>query len=253
MTTIGNTIIRTARCDDSMAWARQHSHAVRDGTLFIPDVLTRARGRHNRTWLLEDGQCTMTCILKPLPQHIIAYNALTTLTMALSIGLVSPFIRYGAQLKWPNDCVFDNKKYGGMLMETIWVDHKLQAVILGFSLNITNAIDAKHPLADIATSVCQQTTEPLTLETIQALVINALDTQYQSWKNGDYQSIYTSWKLLQRYHNVPLHVHERDGSYIAGIVTDYLPTGELVLTVDNNPCTIPLHQVSYLIGEQSSI
>lgn len=228
MDPIGQLIITEQQCDDSMAWARQMVPLASDGTVLITRELTKARGRQGRRWVLASGQITHTLILKPaLPAP--NEQALATLTMALTLGLWAPFQHRGVTLKWPNDLYLNNKKLGGMLLENLWQDGKLAAVIAGYSININNSCCSHDVLSSIATSLNDETGQPYDLGALQLQLFGSLSQFYRQWQQGEYQEIFQLWRRHQGYLGKPIKVHNRDGSLLEGIAQDVLPNGDLIL------------------------
>jgi BirA family transcriptional regulator, biotin operon repressor / biotin---[acetyl-CoA-carboxylase] ligase len=227
---IGQLIIVEQTCEDSMAWARQVLPTVSDGTVLIARQLAQARGRQGRTWVLAQGQITHTIVLKP--QNFIANEqALTTLNMALSLGLLQPLQPHNVTLKWPNDFYLNDKKLGGMLFENLWQEDKLTGIVLGYSLNINNSCANDDQLCDIATSLADAGGHEVDHELLQTELFASLSKFYALWKSGNYTEIFRLWRHAQGYLGKPIKVHSKDGSLLEGIAQDVLPSGDLVLAV----------------------
>ena len=117
-----------------MQWAKQHLNEAPDGAVFLTEKLTHARGRQGRTWELMDGQLCVTLILKPKNLHTIKPEQLSLrlnqLNMAITHGIQEPLQTIGVGLKWPNDFMARNKKVGGIIMELVWHNEKIQGIIL---------------------------------------------------------------------------------------------------------------------------
>lgn len=246
MDPIGHLIIAEQQCDDSMAWARQMLPVASDGTVLIARELTKARGRQGRSWVLASGQITHTLILKPA-LNAPSEQALATLTMALTLGLWSPFQHHGVTLKWPNDLYLNGKKLGGMLLENLWHDNQLAAVIVGYSININNSCRSHEVLSSIATSLSDETNGQTDLGQLQLQLFASLSKFYRQWQQGEYQEIFQLWRRHQGYLNKPIKVHNRDGSLVEGIAQDVLPNGDLVLSI---PAADRTHIVTFAQVEE---
>jgi len=63
---IGNKVYRAKSIGDSMAWAKQHLQEASDGSVFLADQLTQAKGRQGRVWMVHPDQLIVTFVLKTI-------------------------------------------------------------------------------------------------------------------------------------------------------------------------------------------
>ncbi len=244
---IGSTFFRTKSCDNSIQWAKDNLASAPDGSVFIAETLTAARGRQGRTWQCAPGQIAVTILLKPtlfqnLEEQDVAIE-LNHLSMALSLGILDPLHTYGAGLKWPNDFYLAEKKVGGMLIEIVWHDEKPIAAILGFAINVNNHFDTHHPLASIATSLSDQTTTIIDESQLLTNLLISLDLWYQNWLAQNNNLIFESWKKKQLFLGKKINVHLHDKSIISGILKDVTPNGDAIIQHDDSLTTISFYEV----------
>jgi BirA family transcriptional regulator, biotin operon repressor / biotin---[acetyl-CoA-carboxylase] ligase len=234
---IGKKVYRQHTVTDSMAWAQEHSDDAPDGSVFLADVLTQAKGRHNRTWCIHPGQLIVTFVLKPSATFFAAPedNAirLNQLSMAISLGILGQLKTYGIALKWPNDFVSDHKKVGGMLMQVGWHHTTPRSIVIGFALNVNNRFTADDPLASRATSLCTIAGTELDRRTLYKDTLSHLNRWYMEWKHHKFAEIYRQWRSEQSCLGHPLTVHQSDGSLINGRAQQVFPNGDLALLDDN--------------------
>ena len=187
---LGSNVIRKDVCDNSMAWAREHLHTAPDGTLFVAQTLTAAKGQYDRVWQLRDGQLTLTLLLKPTKSE-----HLQVLNMAIALGIAGA-LGQEITLKKPNDFIAHGKKLGGMLIEVVWTGKNLDGIILGFGLNINNRFEPGDPLEAIATSLCQVTTQSYDLAELTQATLDSLDYFYKRWQNDEHEVIKNAYHML---------------------------------------------------------
>lgn len=235
--TIGSKIYRTESTSDSMAWAKEHMNEAPDGSIFLADSFTHARGRQGRTWQVSPGQLMVTILLKPA--QIALFSAedfairLNQLTMAISLGILEPLKQFGVQLKWPNDFVALHKKVGGILVHVIWSGEKPLGIIVGFAINVNNEFSPDNELFDIATSLKTVSGATQELRPLYKNMLNSLNSWYSCWQEGNFMSIYKTWKEQQAYLGTTLEIHQKDGSLIKGTAQQVMPNGDLLL-IDHN-------------------
>lgn len=249
-TAIGHKVYRIKTTDDSFAWAQEYANEAPDGSVFLADQLTKARGRQGRTWEIYDGQLTVTILLKP--QNLSSLSPedlpvrLNQLTMALSLGIITPLIQHGAWLKWPNDIMIGTKKMGGLLSRLIWQGQKPSAIVVGFSLNINNIFQENSQLFSIATSLRQEMGAPFEIRPLYFDILGSLNHWYSLWHTEKFMDIYKSWKQLQGYLGKEISIHQKDGSVLTGTAQQVLPNGDLMLSDKNKK----MQHVSFYMVEE---
>lgn len=244
---IGSVFYHTASCDNSMQWAKENLASAPNGAVFIAETLTAARGRQGRTWEYTPGQITVTILLKPTLIKSLEYQdialQLNHLSMALSLGIVTPLNNYEVGLKWPNDFYLADKKIGGMLVEIVWQNEQPIAVILGFAINVNNHFTREHSLAKIATSLYDRTKTTIDESELLAKLLTSLDVWYQTWLTKSYTLIFESWKQQQLFLGKKINVHYHNGSKISGILKDLAPNGDALLDHNGTSTTISFYEI----------
>lgn len=245
---IGSKLYRMHTCDDSFAWAKSHINDAPDGSVFLADVLTKARGRHGRVWSVYPGQLIITILLKPQNLEHIGQEdlpiRLNQLNMALSLGILEPLKIYNVSLKWPNDFIFEDKKLGGMLMQLIWNNQAPAGIIVGFALNSNNIFSEDDPLISQATSLCSITGAPVDMRALYKQILGQLDCWYACWRDGKFDIIYKLWKNSQAFMQQRITVHQHNGDVISGVMEQVLPYGDMVIKLDSGKQqTVSFYQI----------
>ena len=60
------------------------------------------------------------------------------------------------KIKWPNDLLIHGLKLSGILVESIFQDNQIQAIVIGFGINVNQKL-FHDDIKEIATSLYQQT------------------------------------------------------------------------------------------------
>jgi BirA family transcriptional regulator, biotin operon repressor / biotin---[acetyl-CoA-carboxylase] ligase len=110
------------------------------GTVVIAERQTNGRGRDGRVWESPAGGLYMSAVLRP-PMPIVD---VPPMTLAIGIGVCEAIRTTGAAavLKWPNDVLVDGRKLAGVLVEAQSQGNRLEAVIVGIGINLTNELPA---------------------------------------------------------------------------------------------------------------
>lgn len=131
-----------------------------DRTLFITEEQTTGRGRRGRSWL-SAGKKSLTFSLLLRPQASPSLLPVVPLLVGLAVsqafdGLLNRRQGQGPPvlLKWPNDLIAagNQKKIGGILVESILEEQRVDALIIGIGLNL-NQTHFTGDLSPVATSI----------------------------------------------------------------------------------------------------
>ncbi|KQP47621.1 biotin--[acetyl-CoA-carboxylase] ligase [Pseudorhodoferax sp. Leaf274] len=98
-------------------------------TLLVAERQTAGRGRMGRPWQAEVGSSLAVSLALPLAPA--DWSGLSLAVGVAVAGALHPALR----LKWPNDLWFDDRKLGGILIETVAASGVRHAII-GIGLNI---------------------------------------------------------------------------------------------------------------------
>ena len=112
--------------DEAAPLARQ---GAPEGTTVIAQVQTGGRGRRGRTWHSPAGGLWLSLVLRPR----LAREQWPLLGLAASAGAadaVGEVARLPVRVKWPNDLLVEERKVGGVLIETSGT-----AAIAGIGIN----------------------------------------------------------------------------------------------------------------------
>lgn len=133
------TIHRLATCDSTNEEAKRLARdGAPEGTVIVADEQTAGRGTKGRKWFSPAGAgLYVSVILRP------GMDASLSL-LPLAAGLAArEAVERGAgveaELRWPNDIVWQGKKLGGILCEGGLSGFQLRYSIVGLGLNIAQA------------------------------------------------------------------------------------------------------------------
>jgi BirA family transcriptional regulator, biotin operon repressor / biotin---[acetyl-CoA-carboxylase] ligase len=114
-------------------------------SLCIAITQNRGKGQKNRQWISQAEQGLWCSIGLPMPK-----NLPQGLSLAVGLGVVQGLVHLttpnaagfgdrGWQIKWPNDIWWQQRKLGGILIETTPIPHTpaaMQYVVIGMGLNL---------------------------------------------------------------------------------------------------------------------
>ena len=122
-------VLPTIDSTNSELMRRAHT-GVAEPVLLVAAEQTAGRGRRGRGWVSEPGASLIFSLGLPL-------NPADWSGLSLAVGVsLAESLDPAVRLKWPNDLWWEDRKLGGILVETANVGSQRYA-ILGIGLNVT--------------------------------------------------------------------------------------------------------------------
>jgi BirA family biotin operon repressor/biotin-[acetyl-CoA-carboxylase] ligase len=125
-----------------------------EGTLIVADEQTKGKGRMGRSWHSPPRVgLWMSLILRPeiSPFKAPGLSICAGLALAQAINQITGM---EARIKWPNDCLLNGRKVGGILLELSAELDRINFVIAGVGVNVNQRpSDFPRKLSAVATSV----------------------------------------------------------------------------------------------------
>src|SRR5882672_1417290 len=130
---------------------RQARAGAAEGLCIVAREQTMGRGRLDRSWQSpKDAGLYFSIVLRPQ----LKINAWPLLTLMSALAVSDALMKAGgrrADIKWPNDLCFDDRKVCGILAETVETEIG-PAAIVGIGINL-KADSLPETVKDLATSV----------------------------------------------------------------------------------------------------
>jgi BirA family transcriptional regulator, biotin operon repressor / biotin---[acetyl-CoA-carboxylase] ligase len=152
MTLLKPTILRFDSIDSTNLEAiRQARAGAPEGLCVVARAQTQGRGRLDRSWQSpKDAGLYFSIVLRP-GIEIKAWPLITLMAALAVCDALMKACNLRADIKWPNDLCFDDRKLCGILAETV-ESEIAPAAVLGIGINLN--IDGLPPtVADLAISV----------------------------------------------------------------------------------------------------
>jgi len=182
---LSSTLFTNIFCFDSVsstntvALEKAHDDPSREFVI-LSDTQTGGKGRHGRTWFSPAGKNSyLSLVLRP---HIKISDAsmLSILSGVAVCEALRDISGIPIRIKWPNDLVFENRKLGGILIETR-TEHSLVTIgVIGIGLNISlENDDLPEDLRGNATSLFIETSKSFKREDIVLKVLEHISDHYR--------------------------------------------------------------------------
>lgn len=194
---------------------------------------TEGRGRMGRVWTSSEGNLFVSVLLQPekplndLSQ--LSFVAAVAVLEALE-GLVPEGNRL--QCKWPNDILLNDRKIGGILLESFQSGDNGTAkawVVVGVGVNV----DSYPPRTEFpATCLKDAGVELVSAKIILSRFIHHFIECYNTWNTKGFAAIRKKWIAAAWGMDKRLCARLPDGN-IEGVCLGLDPSGSLLLKLDN--------------------
>ena len=148
-----------------------------DGTIVLAREQTKGRGRAGHAWHSpRDGGVYLSIVFHPRDlSHPAPLVILAGLGIAEQLERSLPGLR--PMLKWPNDLMLGDGKFGGLLAEAAWSDAAPRYLVVGAGVNV-RPLGRKAPKAVRAggTALDDHLEQPAALVDVAAAVVRGLES-----------------------------------------------------------------------------
>lgn len=171
---------------------------------------TNGKGRLNRKWVSEEGNLYCSFLLKP--QHLVKDFTQIPFVAALAVArAINPVFeeKNAISLKWPNDILLNDKKLGGILVETVNAQSKFPWVVVGIGLNIEH-FPKDTSLA--ATSLKDAGVEIISAKIILSRIMNCFFPLMDEWEDKGFDDIKNEWEKHAAYKQEKVSFKQNDMS-----------------------------------------
>ena len=187
---VGQRVICYPSLTSTMAVAREEAQqGAPEGTVVIADEQTAGRGRMGRVWRSPRGSIALSVILYPDIIYLPSLIMVASLAVVHSIELVTGL---KPQVKWPNDILIDDRKVCGILVESRVRGNVVDYSLIGIGMNVNLNPSALGEFITPATSLSQESGQPVSrLDLVRQLLVE-LDRLYLSLPAGG--AVYEEWR-----------------------------------------------------------
>ena len=205
-----------------------------DGTLILTDNQTNGKGRRQNKWVsTPDKSLTFSFILHS-ELELEKMGLLPLLTGISIVRGIESATAIQTGLKWPNDIMLNEKKMGGILIESKQIQNGL-GVVVGVGLNINeNAQDIPHNLRDNAISLAMFSGQPHSREQILSAILNEFEALYDTQMD----SIIPLWTDHCIHQNMEVSFHSEQGKQ-QGIFQGISSQGHAEIQINGETQTFP--------------
>jgi BirA family biotin operon repressor/biotin-[acetyl-CoA-carboxylase] ligase len=194
----------------------------------LAELQHAGRGRQGRRWISPFGASLALSVGWTLPQ---ATRDVPTLSLAVGVAVSRALGGLGAPgilLKWPNDVWFEDRKMGGVLVETkIWGG--TVHVVVGVGLNLYLSEAARHRIgSDRLAALDEACPSPIPRNAAAAALLDQLLSMLPLFERHGFEAFRDEWRSLDALRGRPARVLLAQGA-VDGIARGVDEDGGLLL------------------------
>lgn len=198
-----------------------------EGAVFITDEQTSGRGRNGRHWDAPPGAGLLLSVqLRPSVAVCALLGMIASLAACRAIEQTTGL---AVAIKWPNDLLVNNRKVGGVLVETEFYGEDPHFTALGVGINVNwdgiDIPDAPYPVSSLSKELGQAVSR----NQLAIALLNELDRLYLAAGQGE--SPYDDWKALVA--TLGTKVRVLTPGRFDGTAVDVSADGALVVRAEN--------------------
>ncbi len=198
------------------------------GTVIQAVEQTGGKGRLGRAWISPPGGLWLSLIIKPL-RPIDQCSSLALLFSLWIIEYLEMTTSLTFEVYWPNDIYLQERKMGGILLESSCSGGKIEWIIVGIGLNVNNSTDAFPPdLSAISLSACGVTRE---LTSTRNELLNWMEHRYLQFCEQGCEPFIPLLRSRLGMLGRRVRLTETSGTRIVKVL-DLGPEGELLIEAD---------------------
>jgi BirA family transcriptional regulator, biotin operon repressor / biotin---[acetyl-CoA-carboxylase] ligase len=204
-------------------------------SLIVTQYQYEGRGRYDRIWESFEGDNLTFSIVKSIRmdvKNVFIMNFYVSYVILNAIKDIFPEYMHGNfSLKWPNDLLIKNKKFGGILSELVNINDEYKKFIIGVGINV-NQRDFSEMIIKKATSLRIETGIIFELDDLMIRIVKGF------YENiillGDTENMLKIWKANSQIINKEVKFRKTsDNIEIRGRVIDVMNDGGIKIeTVD---------------------
>ena len=214
------------------------------GAAIFAEEQTAGRGRRGRVW----HSPTCSNLYCSLGWHfncsLDALSGLSLMVGAMLAEAISQSCGVEVQLKWPNDLYFEERKLGGVLIESLGEFEGFQVVVIGIGLNVTMPMPAAAVIDRPWTDLSKASGEVIDRNRLAVTVLDQLVSGLSDL-NASYRDYwFDRWSRRDWLRGRSIVV---EGSPpLAGVAAGIDDLGALILHTESGHCTVAGGEASIL-------
>lgn len=182
-------ILKFDTIDSTNLYAMQNLEGLKDKQVIVADYQTAGKGTHGRKWVSDNSRnACVSIVLKPEMENY-PYSNLTQYLSAILCEVLEEEYKVKPEIKWPNDIFVEGAKIAGILCEAKNKNNKIEALVLGFGVNLNMDKDELEKIDQKATSLKVLLDKDIDVEEFIKSVLERFFEEYEIFSKEGFKYI----------------------------------------------------------------
>lgn len=240
---VGANLIYKNLIDSTNEFAKKLAYeGAADGTVIVAEEQNGGKGRLQRNFFSPRAKgIWFSLILRP---QCMAKDA-PKFTLMAAVAVVKAMERFNlhAEIKWPNDIMYDGRKLVGILTEMSAEIAHVNYIVVGIGINVNIRRDEfPESIREIAASLSEMNGEKLDRAKFFCAVLEEFENLYLA---SDFKEVFKMWRKYNNTLGEKVTVFSADtGDIFTGMAIDIDEDGALIVETDGNRKTVYAGDVS---------
>lgn len=227
------TLVLLDQCESTNAeLLAQAARGAPSGTALACELQTAGRGRRGNQWLsgLATG-LTFSLLWRPGRTG----TGLAGLSLAAGVACVEALEALGlrgVRLKWPNDLMFEGRKLGGILIESVGEVRGPSAVVVGIGINVRHSPAVHEPLDRPVTELAEIRAGLPSRSVLLGEFLARLGATLETFERQGFGAFRADWVRLHAQQDQRIRVALPGGAAAVGVALGVDADGALLLRTD---------------------
>ncbi|MGM5470580.1 biotin--[acetyl-CoA-carboxylase] ligase [Flavobacteriaceae bacterium LMO-SS05] len=227
-------IIKLDAIDSTNSYLRQLSvtEDVEDFTVVVANYQTNGRGQMGSQWDSQASKNLMVSVFKDVSFLNLEHHFFISIAVSLSIlKALQSFNIKKLKVKWPNDILSENKKIGGILIENVIKQAKINATIIGFGVNINQTEFDHLPQASSMRLISGRNYE---LDEILQAILTKLEYYFKILEQGQFETLKKTYENHVFRKDKPSTFRDAKGHLFSGYIKGVSNSGNLQVGLEDD-------------------
>ncbi len=198
------------------------------------EIQYAGRGRRGRVWHSTLGG-SLTCSIRWSFTQGIA--ALAGLSLAVGVALIRTLREFGiadAQLKWPNDILWQQRKLAGILIEVQGETNGAAVAVIGIGINLRLPPEVRANIDQAVTDLDEILARPIARNQLLATLLHQLSTVMTEFELHGLNQLRHEWLNAHAHADKAVRITLANGGELTGRIAGLAQTGALLLQTDDD-------------------
>lgn len=217
-----------------------------NGTVIVTAHQTGGKGQRGNLWESEPNDNLLMSIIIDSSFLDLKNQFYLSIITALAIHSTLESLHVeNIKIKWPNDAYINEKKIGGILIESTLIGNRLSSSIIGIGINVNQKVFSSKR----ATSILNQNFESkLTPSVILEKLCENFEKYYLELKNKNFQKINSAYLKNLLWINEVKSFRDKKGIFF-GKISGILPNGQLIVCTKNEEKYYDIKEIEFLFND----